>query len=91
MTTATVAATEVPRFMKVWIELGLGLVAVAASWGGLSSFDYERYLSPTFLAQWLTDAGPLAPLPTQVLAATNRTEIPLRIRCTGCGAAIPSA
>lgn len=40
------------------VLLALSLVA---AWLGLSSLDYERYLSPAILAQWLNDAGPLAP------------------------------
>ncbi|MGQ0666236.1 MAG: TVP38/TMEM64 family protein [Nitrospiraceae bacterium] len=38
------------------------VVALSAAWWGLSSFDYERYLTLSVLAQWLNDAGPLAPL-----------------------------
>jgi uncharacterized membrane protein YdjX (TVP38/TMEM64 family) len=48
--------------MSMWIKLSLALVAIIAGWWGLSSFDYDRYLSPTALSQRLTDAGPLAPL-----------------------------
>lgn len=62
MTTATLSAIGLPRTMTTWITVGLGAVAVVAGWWGLSSFDYERDLSPTVLAQWLNDAGPLAPL-----------------------------
>jgi uncharacterized membrane protein YdjX (TVP38/TMEM64 family) len=62
MTTVALPIKEAPRSMTIWIKLGLGLTAFTAAWWGLSSFDYERYLSPATLAQWLTDAGPLAPL-----------------------------
>ena len=48
--------------LSMWIKLGLGIVAIAAGWWGLSSFDYERYLTPSALAHWLNEAGPLAPL-----------------------------
>jgi hypothetical protein len=48
--------------MSMWIKLVAGVAAVAALWWGLSSFDYEHYLSPATLALWLKDAGPLAPL-----------------------------
>ena len=48
--------------MSMWIKLGLGIVAIAAGWWGFSSIDYERYLTPSALAQRLNDAGPLAPL-----------------------------
>jgi uncharacterized membrane protein YdjX (TVP38/TMEM64 family) len=48
--------------MTTWIKLGSGVLAVAAAWWGLSSFEYEQYLSPTALAQWLNDTGPWGPL-----------------------------
>ena len=48
--------------MTTWIKLGCGVLAVAAGWWGLSSFEYERYLSPTVLGQWLNGTGSLAPL-----------------------------
>ncbi len=48
--------------MTTWIKLGGGILAIAACWWGLSSFDYEKYLSPTALTQQLNDAGPLGPL-----------------------------
>ena len=48
--------------MSMWIKLGLGAAAIVAGWWGLLSIDYDRYLAPTALAQWLNDAGPLAPL-----------------------------
>ncbi|GMV51927.1 MAG: TVP38/TMEM64 family inner membrane protein YdjZ [Nitrospira sp. OLB3] len=45
-----------------WAKLLGGLAAVAAGWWGLLSLDYERFLSPISLVQWLNDAGPFAPL-----------------------------
>ena len=51
-----------PRVMAAWMKLALLAFSVVAGWWGLSSFEYERYLSPTVLAQWLNAAGPLAPL-----------------------------
>ncbi len=48
--------------MTTWIRLGLAVTAIGATCWGLSSIDYERYLSPTVLIDWLRDAGPLAPL-----------------------------
>jgi uncharacterized membrane protein YdjX (TVP38/TMEM64 family) len=48
--------------MTTWMKLVLLALFVVAGWWGLSSFDYERYLSPATLAQWLNDAGPWAPL-----------------------------
>lgn len=48
--------------MTTWIKLTVGIVAVAVGWWGLLSIDYERYLTPTALVQWLNDAGSLAPL-----------------------------
>jgi uncharacterized membrane protein YdjX (TVP38/TMEM64 family) len=62
MITAGLTAMEMPRTMTTWIKLLAGLAALAAGWWGLLSLDYERYLSPTALAQWLQDAGPVAPL-----------------------------
>ena len=62
MRIATFATIGAPRMTTTWIKLGCGTLVVAAGWWGLSSFDYERYLSPTALTQWLKDAGPLAPL-----------------------------
>lgn len=62
MTAVTVATMGVPRTMSMWIKLSLAIVAIIAGWWGLSSFDYDRYLSPTALSQRLNDAGPLAPL-----------------------------
>lgn len=62
MSTATLAAAGIPRTMTTWLKLALLALFVVAGWWGLSSSDYERYLSPTVLAQWLNGAGPLAPL-----------------------------
>jgi uncharacterized membrane protein YdjX (TVP38/TMEM64 family) len=62
MSTATLAAIGMPRTMTTWMKLVLLALSVVAGWWGLSSFEYERYLSPTVLAQWLNGAGPLAPL-----------------------------
>lgn len=47
--------------MSPWIKLGLGAAVIVAGWWGLASIDYERYLSPSAIAQWLNDAGPWAP------------------------------
>jgi uncharacterized membrane protein YdjX (TVP38/TMEM64 family) len=46
----------------MWLKLALGVAAIGATCWGLSSIDYERYLSPTVLMDSLRDAGPLAPL-----------------------------
>lgn len=62
MTIATLTVRGAPGSMSTWIKLGLGAVAIVAAWWGLSSFDFERYLTPTVLAQRLNEAGPLAPL-----------------------------
>jgi uncharacterized membrane protein YdjX (TVP38/TMEM64 family) len=51
-----------PRTMATWIKLVLVAVSVLTVWWVLSSFDFERNLSPATLAQWLNDAGPWAPL-----------------------------
>lgn len=48
--------------MSMWIKLGLGAVAIASAWWGGASIDYERYLTPGVIVQWLKDAGSLAPL-----------------------------
>lgn len=48
--------------MTTWIKLLAALAAFVVCWWGLLSLNYERYLSPSVLAQWLHDAGPLAPL-----------------------------
>lgn len=62
MSTAILAATGVPPRMTSWMKLVLLALSVTAGWWGLLSFDYERYLTPTALAQWLNGAGPWAPL-----------------------------
>jgi uncharacterized membrane protein YdjX (TVP38/TMEM64 family) len=62
MNTASLTLIRMPRTMTTWIKLLAALAALVACWWGLLSLDYERYLSPTVLAQWLHDAGPLAPL-----------------------------
>lgn len=62
MTTATLTVREAPCTMATMIKLGLAALAIVLGWWGLASFDYERYLSPTALTQWLNDAGPYAPL-----------------------------
>ncbi len=51
-----------PRILLTWVKLGLAVVAIAVGWWWVSSFDYERYLSPTIVTDWLRDAGPLGPL-----------------------------
>jgi len=62
MSAAALSLRALPRAMTTGIKL-LGLaVALAAGWWGLSSFDLERYLTPSVLSQWLNEAGPLAPL-----------------------------
>ncbi|OQW33408.1 MAG: hypothetical protein A4E19_03095 [Nitrospira sp. SG-bin1] len=53
---------EPPRSMICWMKLGLLAIVISAIYWGLSSFDYDRYLSLTVLTDWLHDAGPLAPL-----------------------------
>lgn len=62
MNTTTFVVAGMSGTMSKWIKLTVGLAVVAACWWGLSSFDYAHYLSPSTLAQWLKDAGPLAPL-----------------------------
>ena len=62
MNAASLTLIRAPRTMTTWIKLLAVLAVLAACWWGLLSLDYERYLSPTVLAQWLYDAGPLAPL-----------------------------
>jgi uncharacterized membrane protein YdjX (TVP38/TMEM64 family) len=48
--------------MTTWIKLGLAAATIVAGWWSLASIDYERFLSPNAIAQWLNDAGPLGPL-----------------------------
>lgn len=62
MSTATITATGMPWIMTTWIKLGLAVIVIGAACWGLSSIDYERYLSLTVLTEWLRDAGPLAPV-----------------------------
>lgn len=50
MSTATLATIGTPRMMTTWIKIGCGILVVSTGWWGLSSFDYERYLSPNALA-----------------------------------------
>ncbi len=51
-----------PRILPTWAKLGLAVLAIAVGWWWVSLFDYERYLSPTIITEWLHDAGPLGPL-----------------------------
>ena len=60
MSATTLAAIGRPKMSSTWIKLGLGAVAIVAGWWGLAAIDYQRYLSPAAIAQWLNDAGPLA-------------------------------
>ncbi|HEV8329310.1 MAG TPA: TVP38/TMEM64 family protein [Nitrospiraceae bacterium] len=62
MNTIMLAAIGMPRTRTTWIKLVLLALSGVAGWWVLSSFDYEQYLSPTVLAQWLNSAGSLAPL-----------------------------
>lgn len=62
MTVATPATIGAPRIVTTWIKPVGGIMAILAGWWGLSSFDYERYLSLSVLTQQLYDAGPFAPL-----------------------------
>jgi uncharacterized membrane protein YdjX (TVP38/TMEM64 family) len=62
MSTASLAAFSMLRLQSMWLKLVLVAAAIGATCWGLSSIDYERYLSPTVLMDWLRDAGPLAPL-----------------------------
>jgi uncharacterized membrane protein YdjX (TVP38/TMEM64 family) len=62
MSVATLASIGAPRRIATWIKLVLLAVAALTGWWVLSSFDFERYLTPATLAQWLNDAGPWAPL-----------------------------
>ena len=62
MSTATITVTGMPRIMITWIKLGLAAMAFGVAYWGLSSFGFERYLTPSVLIDWLRDAGSLAPL-----------------------------
>jgi uncharacterized membrane protein YdjX (TVP38/TMEM64 family) len=62
MSLAKISTTGTSGAMTTWLKLGLAVTATGAACWGLSSIDYERYLSPTVLIDWLRDAGPLAPL-----------------------------
>ena len=62
MSAATITAIGAPRSMTTWIKLGLAAIVIGAICWGLSSVDYDQYLSLTVLTEWLRDAGPLAPL-----------------------------
>lgn len=63
MTTASLTTTAALRMTTgIWIKLALGMLTIAVGWWGFSSIDYERYLTPTALAQRLDGAGPAAPL-----------------------------
>lgn len=62
MSAATLTAIGMSRTVTAWIKLVLLALSVVAGWWGLSSFEYERYLVPTVLVQWLNGAGPFAPL-----------------------------
>ena len=62
MSAATITAIGMPRGMTAWMKLVLLTLSIVAGWWGLSSCDYEQYLLPTVLAQWLNNAGPWAPL-----------------------------
>ena len=62
MSAATITVTGTPHIMTTWSKLGLAAIAIGVASWGLSSIDYERYLSLSVLMDWLRDAGPLAPL-----------------------------
>ena len=62
MSAAILTAIGALRRMTAWMKLILLALFVVAGWWGLSSFEYEQYLSPIVLAQWFKGAGPLAPL-----------------------------
>jgi uncharacterized membrane protein YdjX (TVP38/TMEM64 family) len=62
MITGSLTAMGMPWTMTTYVKLLAALAALAAGLWGLLSIDYERYLSPTVLAQWLHDAGPVASL-----------------------------
>ncbi len=62
MNTASLGTTRMSRMRSTWMKVLLGVAVIGAGWWGVSSIDYERYLSSTVLMDWLRDAGPLAPL-----------------------------
>lgn len=62
MSTTTVTAIGLPKMISTWVKLSLGTAAIVVGWWGVASVDYERYLSPTIITEWLQDAGSLAPL-----------------------------
>lgn len=62
MSAATITAIGSPRSMTTWIKLGLAAIVIGAICWGLSSVDYDQYLSLMVLKEWLRDAEPLAPL-----------------------------
>lgn len=62
MNTTFMTGILAPRSIMTWIKLGVGATVIVAGGWGLASLDYERYLTPMAIAQWLKDAGPLAPL-----------------------------
>ncbi len=62
MSAATITVAVTPRIMTIWIKFGLVAIVTGAAYWGLSSVDYDRYLSLTVLTDWLRGAGPLAPL-----------------------------
>jgi uncharacterized membrane protein YdjX (TVP38/TMEM64 family) len=62
MTADAMVATGAPRSTSKWVKLGSAVVAATTCWWLLSIANYERYLTPTVIVQWLQDAGALAPL-----------------------------
>jgi len=62
MNTAALTAIGASSRMSIWVKLGLGILVAGAGWWGVASIEYERYLTPSALARWLNEAGPLAPL-----------------------------
>ncbi len=62
MSPATITVTGTPRSMTSWIKLGLAAIVIGTIGWGLSSVNYDQYLSLTVLTEWLRESGPLAPL-----------------------------
>ena len=62
MSAATITVTGTPRSMTSWIKLGLAAIVIGTIAWGLSSVNYDQYLSLTVLTEWLRESGPLAPL-----------------------------